>query len=367
MEKLSKQEMIDVIENNIKKIKDKTFNIYFYVLDTQGNPSGSLEYIYQIAYCLKQLGYNVIMLHNQKDFIGVGEWLGTKYNEIEHKNIETENVEINACDFLFIPEIFTDVMSQTKKLPCKRIAIVQNYNYLSEFMPITATFEDLRINDIITTTNTQKAIIEDYFPKMKVHVVSPSISKVFRDSTEPRKLIINIVSKNQENVFRIIKPFYWKNPLYKWVSFRELRGLDHETLSQALMESPITVWIDENTNFGFAPLEAMRCGSIVLAKIPNTLSDWNIEESDGKKVITDACIWFDSIDSVPDMLSTLVHNWTMDTIPQSIYDNLHKLDNQYTPEVQENEIKYVYENEIFAKRVKDFEEALAQIKSKKID
>ena len=43
MEKLDTKKMIDVVEENIKKIKDKKFNIFFYVLDTQGNPSGSLE------------------------------------------------------------------------------------------------------------------------------------------------------------------------------------------------------------------------------------------------------------------------------------------------------------------------------------
>lgn len=366
MEKLEKNKMIEVVEESIKKIKNKDFNVFFYVLDTQGNPSGSLEYIYQTALCLKNMGYNVVMLHNQKDFIGVTEWLGSKYNEIPHKNIETENVEINPCDFLFIPEIFTDVMSQTKKLPCKRIAIVQNYNYLAEFMPISATFDNMRINDIITTTNVQKEILESYFPGINVQVVSPSINKIYRDSDKPRKLIINVVSKNQENIHRIMKPFYWKYPEYKWVSFRELRGLDQETLSEALREAAITIWIDENSNFGFVPLEAMRCGSLLLSKLPNTLSDWNISMTeDGKNDITDACIWFESIDDVPDMLSTLIYNWTLDTIPEELFTNLHKLDNLYTPESQEKEIAYVYENEIFNRRMKDFEEVLAQLKNKK--
>ena len=361
MEKLDTKKMIDVVEENIKKIKDKNFNIFFYVLDTQGNPSGSLEYIYQTAFILKNNGYNVTMLHNQKDFIGVAEWLGEKYNVLEHKNIETENVEINPCDFLFIPEIFTDVMSQTKKLPCKRIAIIQNYNYLSEFMPIAGDFNTMKISDAITTTNAQKEIINSYFPNLNVHVVPPSISKIFRESDAPKKLIINIVSRNQENVFRIMKPFYWKNPMYKWVSFRELRGLDQETLSNALMESPITVCVDENTNFGFVTLEALRCGSIVLSKVPNTLSDWNIEDDK----LTDACLWFDNIDDVPDMLASLVYHWTTDTIPEEVYENIHKLDNMYTPETQEKEVLYTYETEIFSRRVNDFEEALAQIKKNK--
>jgi len=367
MEKTKKENMIKTVENSIKNLKDKNFNIYFFVLDTEGNPSGSLEYIYQTAYILKNNGYNVTMLHNKEnEFIGVGKWLGSKYAELPHKNVEKENVEINAWDFLFIPEIFTDVMARTKKLPCKKVAIIQNYNYLSEFMPISTDFEGLRIKDAITTTNVQKEIIEKYFPSMNVHVVSPSIGKVFRNSDEPRKLIINVISRNQENIFRVMKPFYWKHPEYKWVSFRELRGFEQETLSNALRESPITVWIDENTNFGFAALEALRCGDIVLAKIPNTPSDWNYEVKDGVKTFTDACIWFDSIDDVPDMIATLVYNWTMDSIPEQIFENTHKFDNLYTPETQEKEVLHVY-NEIFSKREKDFEEVLGQIKDKNIE
>lgn len=361
MEKLDTKKMKAIIEENIQKIEDKNFNVFFFVLDTQGHPSGSLEYIYQTALTLKNNGYNVTMLHNEpNDFIGVSDWLGEKYNVLEHKNIEKENVEINACDFLFIPEIFSDVMSQTKKLPCKRVALIQNYNYLSEFMPIAGDFNSMRINDAITTTNAQKEIIHSYFPNLNIRVVQPSISKIFRQTDTPKKLIINIVSKKQENVFRIIKPFYWKNPMYKWVSFRELRDLDHETLSNALIESPITICIDEDTNFGYVPLEALRCGSIVLAKVPNTFSDWNIDNNK----LTNACLWFDSVDDVPDILSTLVYNWLMDTIPEEVYKNSHKLDNLYTPETQENEILYTYDN-IFKERISEFKEVLTQINDNK--
>ena len=75
MAELNKEEMIQIVEENIKRIEDKDFNVYFYVLDTKGNPSGSLEYIYQTALTLQNLGYKVTMLHQDKDFVGVGEWL----------------------------------------------------------------------------------------------------------------------------------------------------------------------------------------------------------------------------------------------------------------------------------------------------
>lgn len=358
---LSKEEMLRIVEENISKIENKDFNIYFYVLDTKGNPSGSLEYIYQTALVLSKKGYKVTMLHQEKEFVGVEEWLGTEYAALPHKNIETENVEVNASDFLFIPEIFTNVMSATKKLPCKRVIILQNYNQMSEFMPVGVTPEDLRINDIITTTKVQEGILHDYFPNTRTHVVSPSIKKVFRPATLPQKLIVNVVSKEQTDVNRIIKPFYWKYPIYKWISFRDLRGVSQEMFAEALREGAITICVDDITNFGYSALEAMRCGSILLSKIPQTLTDWNVEKDEnGEEHLTDACVWFDHVDRVPDILASVIRTWTLDKIPSVVYEREHKFDNLYTPEAQESDIEKVYEKEIFEKRLNDFKEVRDQ-------
>lgn len=372
MAELEKKDMIKIVEENIGKLNDKSFTIYFYIFDTKGNPSGSLSYIYQTAYTLKELGYNVCMLHSSDDFIGVEDWLGKKYAELPHKQHQTEDgkmkdkVELHASDFVIIPEIFANVMIALKKAPCKKIVLVQNYNWLCESMPLAATFADLKINDIITTTETQKNILESYFPGMNIFVVSPSINPVFRDTEKPRKLIVNIISKDQSNIHRVMKPFYWKYPIYKWVSFNEIRGVPQEIASEALREGAITIWIDSDTNFGYSALEALRCGSILLAKTPNTLTDWNLEvdEKTGEKKLTDACIWFDSIDTVPDMLASIVRTWTLDKIPTEIYTLAHKLDNLYTRETQEKEIEHIYVNTIFDRRKKDFEEVLAQLKNK---
>ena len=372
MSELTKKEMIKTIEKNIGKINDKSFTIYFYVFDTKGNPSGSLSYIYQTAYTLKELGYNVCMLHSDDDFIGVGDWLGEKYAELPHKQHQTsdgkikEHIDVNACDFIIIPEIFANVMIALKNAPCKKIVLVQNYNWLCESMPMVASFQNLKINDIITTTETQKKLLESYFPNMNIFVVSPSISPIFRDSDKPRKLVVNIVSKDQSDIHRIIKPFHWKYPIYQFISFAELRGLSQEQFSDALRENAITIWIDKESNFGYSALEAMRSGTILLAKTPETLPDWCLEtdEKTGEKRLTDACIWFDDINTVPDMLASVIRTWTLDRIPSEVYESEHKLDNLYTRDIQKKEIEHVYLNTIIERRKKDFEEVLIQVKNK---
>lgn len=363
MAELKKDEMIKIVEENIKKLDKKDFNVYFFVLDTKGNPSGSLEFIYDNAMTLFKMGYNVTMIHQEKDFVGVSEWLGSEYDELPHKNIETENVNIGPCDFLFIPEIFANVMGQTKTLPCKRVIIMQNYNHLCEFMPVGVTPFDMNINEVITTTETQKDIIEDYFPGIKTHVVPPKIKTIFRKSKSPKKLIINVISKTQSDVNRIVKPFYWKYPIYKWVSFRDLRGVSQSVFSEALRDAAITIWVDDKTNFGYSALEAMRCGSILLAKVPEKLTDWNIEDTDKGKKLTDACIWFDDIDSLPRMIASIVRTWTMDELPESVYNGLDTFNDVYTKEQQEEAIKKAYINGLFEKRKHEFEEVLTQLKN----
>lgn len=363
MSELKTEEKITIIEDNIKHMNEKTFNVYFFVLDTKGNPSGSLEYIYETAYTLKESGYNVAMLHQESEFVGVYDWMGEKYKELQHFNVETDNVEIKASDFLFIPDILANVMVQTKALPCKRILIVQNYNHLAEFMPIGATPDMLNVHEIITTTETQAEIIKKWFPRNKISVIEPYIKNVFRRTSENRNLVINIVAREQSDVNRIIKEFYWSYPMYKWVSFRDLRGMSHELLSEVLNDGILTIWVDENTNFGYTALQALRCGSLVLSKLPKTLPDWCLVENDDKKELTKSCMWFDDLNTLPQLIASIVRSWTMDEIPNEVYENISLLDKKYTKEDFVENVVNGYET-FFNKRKDEFEQVLTLFKNK---
>lgn len=100
MANITKEEMLKVLNENISKLNDKKNTLYFFVLDTKGNPSTSLEYIYHTALTLAKRGHNVIMLHQEKEFVGVGDWLGEEYSALTHMNIDTDNVEVSPSDFL---------------------------------------------------------------------------------------------------------------------------------------------------------------------------------------------------------------------------------------------------------------------------
>lgn len=352
--------MIKVAEENISRLENKEFGFYFFVLDTKGNPSSALEYIYQTALCLQNLGYNVTMIHNEKDFVGVGEWMGEEYANLKHANIEKENVNISASDFLFIPEIFANVMMQTIKLPCKRVIIVQNANNITEFMPVSQSFENLGITDAVVSTEMQGLKLDEWFGTLRTHVVNPSIRDFYNPGTEPRKLLVNIVAKDQSDVNRIVKPFYWKNPIYKFVSFRDLRGLSQESFAAALKEAAITIWVDDNTPFGYTLLEAIKCGGLVFAKVPNDPTEWMI----GENGIVDGPIWFETLDDLSEVLPSAIRSWTLDQIPQDAY-KFNDFVGKYTEENQKEQIKKVYIDEILGRRISDFKEVLNDLNNGK--
>ena len=334
--------MKERIEEQISKLDNKDFSMYFYVVDTKGNPSGSLSYIYDIALGLKEMGYKVAMLHNEEDFVGVEEWLGKKYSDLPHFNVEKSSVNIGPSDFLFIPEIYSNVMTATKKLPCQRIAILQNFDRMSEFIPFGSTWNDLGILNAITTTEDNAKRLKLYFPQTNVNVITPKISDEFYNDGKMKKLIVNIVTRESGDVNKIVKPFFWQYPMYRWVAFRELRGLNREEFSHALQEAAITVWVDDITNFGYAPLEAMKCGSIVVGRVPDVAPEWMIETNEDYDNLINAGIWVDSFASLPTVLSSVIRTWTMDAIPSQLQENADKLVSKYTQGKQLQDIKNNY-------------------------
>lgn len=311
------------VKQEIEKIDKNKNSVYFFVLDTKGNPNGNLQYIYDLAFIAKNEGYNVGMLYQSMDkkdeFVGVKDWLGEEYASIPHYDIAKNEVDVGPADILFIPEIFANVMNQTKKLPCKRIAIFQNYDYLVEQMPFAVQWGDFGIMNAITNSNINAELLKDIFPYVKTKIINPFIGKMFGTTSEPKKMIVNIVANDQEDINRIIKPFYWKYPSFKWVSFRDLRGFSKEQFAKALSEAAITVWIDRNSSFGYSALEAMKSGSIVIAKVPDDTLDW-MKEEDEKSIarLGNCCIWFDDIHTVQKAIANVVRAWITDKVPAEI-------------------------------------------------
>ena len=329
-----KLKALDKVREEIAKIDKKENSIFFFVLDTKGIPSGSLEYIYKLAMIAKNDGYNIGLLYQldkDDEFVGVKDWLGEDYANLPHYNVSKEEVEITPSDIVFIPEIFSTVMNQTKKLPCKRVAILQNYDYLLEQMPFAAQWGDFGIIDCLVNTGYNAELIKDIFPYVKTGIVTPYIDKMFGSTIEPKKMVVNIVAKDQGDINRIIKPFYWKYPTFKWVSFRDLRGFPKEAFANALREAAITIWVDEDTSFGYSAIEAMKSGSIVIAKVPDTPLEW-IDSDNDDNTLRNCCVWFDNFNSLHRQIASVVRSFITDNVPPEVAEEAKKVTERYSEE-----------------------------------
>ncbi len=351
--------VIENIEKEISKIDKKENRIYFFVIDSKGVPSGSLEYIYNLALILKGEGYDVNMLHTEEEFVGVGAWLGEEYTSLPHFNVNKGEVGTSPSDVLFIPEIYSQVMNQTRNLPCKRVIILQNYDYVVEQMPYVAQFGDFGILEGITNSDYQAAELNEAFPYMKLKKVRPFISKIFGSTIAPKKMVINVIAKDQSDIKRIVKPFYWKYPFFKWVSFKELRNLSKEEFAKELREGAITIVVDESASFMYSALEAMKSGSITMVKVPTTTVDWaNGEE------LPNCCVWFNDYDTLHKQIASVVRSWITDKVPTVLAEEAKKIYDEFTEENTKADI-LAYVTDILDRRKKEMEELIIQIKNKK--
>ena len=359
--KSKKEDVIARIERELKKIEDKEFNVYFYVIDTKGVPSGSLLYIYKIAYELQELGYNVTMLHDENEFVGIGQWADKKYAELKHSKVKDRSNTVSPSDFLIIPEIYTDVMFQTKDLPCKRVILLQNFDYMTRIIPVGVHPYEYGITDVITNTKTNEKLIKNNLPRISTHIIRPGISTtLFRKNDKPKKMVVNFAVKDANDASRIVKPFFWKYPQLKWVTFAQLQNLPQEIFANALRDAAITVVVDDSTSFAYSALEALKTGNIVICKIPENTPDWMLDEN-GE--LSNSIIWVDTLNEVPDLLANLIAMWIRDDVPSELYGEIEKTASLHTNNDMVEDIKSVFVNNLFNERKKEIENALERVKN----
>lgn len=349
MEKKDIKKTIKDLEISIKQLENKKNKVMFFVADSKGAPIGSLTYIYSIAYRLKEMGYNVQMLYAENEFIGVEGWLGKKYASLPHYNVTRDILDVSPSDILFIPELYGSVMAKTKTLHCKKIAILENFGYMTELIPFGATWETMGIHDCITTSEVLKNRLNEVFPNIRTYVIRPVIDNLFSVACEGvhKNLIVNIVSKDERYINSIIKPFKWCHPEYGFVTFRYINGKPREEFAKYISEGEITIWIDTETDFGYSALEAMACGNLVIGKIPENNPEWMVEENGDLKKNG---IWFYNMRELPDILANVIGAVIHNSIPRRIVDEAKSTVLDYTQEKQNADIVRVFEETIITDR-----------------
>lgn len=347
------QEQISKLENSIENIKNKKSRIYFIVQDTKGNAKASLAYIYRFAMSLLNEGYNPIMLHEKSDYTGVSGWLGSEYGEkLPHRSIEGQNLEVAPEDFIVVPELFGFVMSQVTKLPCGKIVLSQAYDHVLETLQPGENWNQLGFYKCITTSETQKEYLESIMRNVSYDVLPPYISDNFVHQKFPSKPIIAIHSREQRDSINLIKNFYVKFPQYRWITFKDMRGLSEKEFANVIQECFLSVWIDEASSYGTFPLESMKSGVPVLGLTPNMVPQW---------MNSDNGLWVNNKIQMVDFVADFLQNWLEDNVNETLYDEMKKtVENLPTKEHFEEQSVSLFESYINTRLV-SFEEQLNKL------
>lgn len=342
------------LEKSVKILQDKSCRIYFFVQDTKGNPKASVRHMYQMALTLKRKGYNAMILKEKEEYIGVGEWIGQEYmDELTHKAVEGQNLEISPEDFLIIPEIYGFVLDQVKNLPCAKIIMCQAYDYMLETLQPGFGWANYGFLKCITTSEFQKDYIEGIMKSISFDIIEPLIPSCFEKQTVPPNPIIGVHSRDQRKALNFIKSFYLKFPQYRWITFRDLRGLSQTDFAASVKECFLTVWIDETSGYGTFPLESMKCGVPVIGRVPHLLPHW-MNESNG--------IWVPDELKMVDITSDFIQNWLEDNIKPELYDEMQKtVETLITEEQFEEKVLNIFDSYIQT-RLEGFESQLNKLK-----
>jgi hypothetical protein len=349
------QEQIQKLESSIKNLKEKKSRIYLLVQDTKGNAKASITYTYNLGMALLESGYNPIMLHEKPDYTGVSGWLGKDYmDKLPHKSIEGQNLEVSPEDFIIIPELFGFVMPQVTKLPCGKVVLCQAYDHMLETLQPGQTWAQLGFHKCITTSEKQKEMIESVMRNTSFDILPPFVSENFSPSKYPAKPIIAIHSREQRDTANFIKTFYIKFPQYRWITFRDMRGLTEKDFTNALRDCFLSVWIDEASGYGTFPIESMKSGVPVLGLVPNLVPEW-MNEDNG--------LWINNKTQLVDFTSQYIQNWLEDNLSETLFDGMKKtVDESLTKEQFYTKATLIFEDFINT-RLKSFEEQLNKLET----
>ncbi len=351
-------------EDAISKLENKDFGLYFFVLDTKGNPTAGIANIYEHVKTLRDLGYNANILHEKSDYHGVASWLGEEYSSLPHMSIESQSLNVSNVDFIIIPEIFANLMDQIKGFPCEKVVFSQSYHYALDILSVGKRWSDYGFNEVITTSENQANHLKKMFPYLNTSVVPVSIPEYFKTTSKIKEPVISIVTREQGDAAKIAKAFYLQYPTYKFVTFKELRGLPRKSFAEELGKSCLAIWVDSVSGFGTFPLEAIECETPIIGLIPNLIPEW-MEDTveNGEVTLKNNGVWTNNLLNIPELVATYMKVWFEDSVPEHLLEAMEESKGQYTSEKQVSAIEKVY-GDLTTKRVEKFKKELELQKSK---
>ena len=361
-------EKIEKIKNSLNNLTNKKSKFLFVVPESH-SPVASVYEIYFHATVIKNLGYKVVMMVEKGDYV-VPNWIEKELTDFQHTAMADPKLMVSPEDVMVIPEVFTNVMEQTKNLPCVRVGLLQSIDYKMNSLIPGTDWASFGIKDIITTSQTLKELVETYYGvgKYNIMVYNIGIPEYFEKSNIPQKPVISVIGRNANEISKFVKLFFSKYPQYSWVTFdpmvtkskppQPLRRID---FAKRLKENFAAIWIDRIASFGTFPLECMKSGTIPVCLKPDIMPEYMIErdaEGNPLKAVDGGGIWTENYYELPLLVGEVLIKFLDDSIGTELYDTMDKVVAPYTQEAAEIKLVEIY-NSVVAERVKLFENALA--------
>jgi len=361
-------EKIEKIKESVDKITNKKSKFLFVVPESQ-SPVASVYEIYFHATVVKNMGYEVIVLVEKGDYVPP-TWIEKELTDHKHMSMADPKLMVGPEDVMIIPEVYSNVMEQTKNLPCMRIGLLQSVDYMVNALIPGTDWASFGIHDVITTSPTLKEWLDTFYGKDKFNVKTYNIGipEYFEKSDAPQKPVISVIGRNANEISKLVKLFFSRYPQYNWVTFDPMltkskppQAMRRVDFAKRLKGNFAAVWVDRIASFGTFPLECMKAGVIPIALKPDIMPEYLLERDDeGKvtKVVEGAGVWTENYYDLPVLAGEILVKYLDDSILPALYESMNEVASKYTQEASEAKLTEIYGGYV-AQRKQLLEAALA--------
>jgi hypothetical protein len=360
-------EQIEKIKTSLAKITNKKSKFLFCIPESQ-TPTASVYELYFHATVVKNMGYEVIIMVEKGDYV-IPVWVEKELTNHKHVSMADPKLTVGPEDVMIIPDIYSNVMEQTKKLPCVRIGLLQSADYMTSALIPGTDWTSFNIQNIITTSPMLKEWLETFYGlgKYDIKTYNIGIPDYFERSETPQKPIISIMGRNANEISKLVKLFFAKYPQYSWVTFDPMltkskppQAMRRVDFAKRLQGNFAAVWVDRISSFGTFPLECMKSGTIPICLKPDIMPEYMIERDEkgvASKIVEGAGVWTENFYDLPVLIGEVLVKFLDDAIKPELYEKMSSVASKYNQKDAEIRLVEIY-TEIINQRIALFNSAL---------
>ena len=367
-------EKIEKVKISLDKLVNKKSKFLFVVPESQ-SPVASVYEIYFHASVVKNLGYEVVIMVEKGDYVAPA-WIEKELTDHVHMSMADPKLTVGPEDIMVIPEVYSNVMEQTKNLPCLRVGLLQAVDYMTSSLIPGTDWQSFGIQDVITTSQSLKEWLETFYGvgKFDIETYNIGIPEYFERSKLPQKPVISVIGRNANEISKFVKLFFSKYPQYNWVTFdpmvtkskppQPMRRVD---FAKRLQGNFAALWIDRIASFGTFPLECMKSGTIPICLKPDIMPEYMIErdeEGNPVKTVDGAGVWTENYYDLPVLVGEVLVKFLDDAISPELYDSMEKVASKYNQGDAETRLVEIY-TKLVNKRIALLESALQPVVEEK--